>query len=120
MDKLRNKDLLPFARQLRKDMTPQERKLWYTFLRGYTPKFTRQKVMGKYIADFYCAKLKLVLELDGSQHFENAAMEKDEERTAYLRQFGVEVLRFANNEINNNFSAVCQCIDNFVREHLET
>jgi len=75
--------------------------------------------MGKYIADFYCAEVKLVLELDGSQHFEEATMEKDGERTRYLSQFGVEVLRFANNEINENFEAVCESIDNTVRVRLK-
>ena len=76
-----NKQLVPLAKQLRKEMTKEERHLWYDFLRTYPVRFSRQKVLGKYIADFYSAEARLVIELDGSQHYENDNMEKDAERT---------------------------------------
>ena len=69
MDRKQNSKIVPFARELRKNMTKEERHLWYDFLRGYSVKFTRQKVLGKYIADFYCAKANVVIELDGSKHY---------------------------------------------------
>ena len=81
-----NKQLVPLAKQLRKEMTKEERHLWYDFLRGYPIRFSRQKVLGKYIADFYNAKAKLVIELDGSQHYENDNMQKDTERTDFLKK----------------------------------
>ena len=79
-----NEQLIPRAKQLRKDMTKEERRLWYDYLRAYPVKFSRQKVMGNYIVDFYCAEAKLVIELDGSQHYEPDAAKKDAERTAFL------------------------------------
>ena len=79
-----NKQLVPFAKRLRKEMTKEERHLWYDFLRIYPVRFSRQKVLGKYIADFYSAEAKLVIELDGSQHFEEVNTEKDTERTTFL------------------------------------
>ena len=79
-----NKQLVPLAKQLRKEMTKEERHLWYDFLRTYSVRFSRQKVLGKYIADFYCAEAKLVIELDGSQHYEDGNAEKDAERTVFL------------------------------------
>ena len=106
------------ARQLRKQMTKEEKHLWYDFLRGYTPKFLRQKVMGQYIVDFYCAQAKLVIELDGSQHYENANLEKDAERTTFLQGYGLIVIRIPNNEINNNFQGICEYIDVTVRQSL--
>ena len=80
-----NKQLVPFAKQLRKEMTKEERHLWYDFLRAYPVRFSRQKVLGKYIADFYSAEVKLVIELDGSQHYEDMNAEKDAERTAFWK-----------------------------------
>ena len=75
-----NKKLVPYAKQLRNNMTKEERHLWYDFLRSYPIRFSRQKVLGKYIVDFYCMEAKLVIELDGAQHFEKENVEKDEER----------------------------------------
>ena len=115
MERKQNKKLVPIARQLRKNMTKEERHLWYDYLRDYPHKFVRQKVMGKYIPDFYCAEAGLVVELDGSQHYEPMGMEHDTERTRYLEQFGVEVLRIPNNEVLNNFRGVCEYIDLAVR-----
>ena len=111
-----NKNLIPNARKLRKEMTREERHLWYDFLRAYPVKFTRQKVLGKYIADFYCASVRIVVELDGSQHFTKIGIEKDTERTVYLQQFDLIVIRIPNNEVNKNFQGVCEYIDNIVKE----
>ncbi len=99
-------------------MTKEERHLWYDFLRTYEVRFSRQKVLGKYIADFYSAQAKLVIELDGSQHYEEKQSEKDVERTAYLEQFGLKVIRIPNNYINQNFSGVCEYIDDMVKQSL--
>ena len=104
-----NKQLVPLAKQLRKEMTKEERHLWYDFLRGYPIRFSRQKVLGKYIADFYSAKAKLVIELDGSQH---------SERTDFLKKYGLTVIRIPNNEINENFQGVCEYIDSAVKQSL--
>ena len=106
-----NKSLTPLARELRKNMTPQERDLWYQYLRHHPLKFTRQKVLGKYIADFYCASAKLVIELDGSQHYEDKGQEADRERTHFLRQYGIRVLRIPNNAVSQNLRGVCDYID---------
>ena len=111
-----NRQLVPFARQLRRQMTKEERRLWYEFLRTYPLRFFRQKVLGLYIADFYCAKAKLVIELDGSEHYEEAAIQKDAQRTAFLEQYGVRVLRIPNIEVNRNFAGVCEYIDTVVRQ----
>ena len=116
MQSKHNKQLVPLARQLRQEMTKEERRLWYDFLRTYPVRFLRQRVIGNYIADFYCAQAKLVIELDGSQHYEADAAQKDAERTAFLEQYGLRVLRFANNEVNENFSGVCEYIDLAVKQ----
>ena len=88
-----NKQLVPLAKHLRKEMTKEERHLWYDFLCSYPVRFSRQKVLGKYIADFYSAEAKLVIELDASQHYEDENMDKDEERTTFLEGYGLQVLR---------------------------
>ena len=96
-------------------MTKEERHLWYDFLRTYPVRFSRQKVLGKYIVDFYCAKAKLVIELDGSQHYEADKSKKDAERTAFLDRYGLYVIRIPNHEVNENFEGVCAYIDAVVR-----
>ena len=111
-----NKQLVPLAKQLRKEMTKEERHLWYDFLRTYPVRFSRQKVLGKYIADFYSASAGLVIELDGSQHYDHANIEKDLERTAFLESYGLWVIRIPNNEIYRNFSGVCEYIDMLVKQ----
>lgn len=111
-----NPGLTPFARQLRREMTKEERHLWYDFLRKYPVRFSRQKVLGKYIVDFYCAQAKLVIELDGFQHFEPGNLEKDTQRTEYLKGYDLTVLRIPNNEVMHNFDGVCQYIDMAVKE----
>lgn len=97
-------------------MTKEERHLWYDFLRNYQNKFLRQKPIGKYIVDFYCAKANIIVELDGSQHYENHNIERDKERTEYLKQYGISVIRIPNNQVNQNFRGVCEYIDNIVQQ----
>ena len=115
MPQLHNKKLQPLARQLRREMTKEERHLWYDFLRTYPVRFNRQKTLGNYIVDFYCAKAKLVIELDGSQHYETEEMQKDAERTAFFEEHGLKVMRFTNIEVNRNFEGVCAYIDMAVK-----
>ena len=116
MQSKHNSQMVPFAKKLRKEMTKEERHLWYDYLRTHPARFTRQKILGKYIADFYSAQAKLVIELDGSQHFETFGMEKDEERTAFLEGYGLKVLRIPNNEIMRNFQGVCEYIDAEIKD----
>ncbi len=118
MDRKYNSKIVPFAKELRKNMTKEERHLWYDFLRTYPIKFTRQKVLGKYIADFYCAKANVVIELDGSQHYEVDGRLKDERRTEYLEQYRIKVIRITNLDILRNFEGVCLYIDNMVKQNL--
>ena len=118
MDYKHNKSLVSNAKNLRKNMTKEERHLWYDFLRSYPVKFLRQKILGKYIVDFYCAEAKLIVELDGSQHYEDKGIEYDTKRTTYLEQYVVRVLRIPNNEVNQNFSGVCEYIDLAVKQSL--
>ena len=118
MQRKHNKQIVPLAKELRKEMTKEERRLWYDFLRNYPVRFSRQKVLGKYIVDFYSAEAKLVIELDGSQHSEDDKLVKDAERTAFLESYGLTVLRIPNNEVNRNFQEVCQYIDMAVKQSL--
>lgn len=105
-----DRNLLPLARNLRKNMTKEERLLWYGYLRECPVKFYRQRILGNYIADFYSAKAKLVIELDGSQHYDLDAIAYDQNRSAYLRSIGMEVLRFSNADVLYNFAGVCDAI----------
>ena len=109
-----NKKIVPLAKELRKNMTPEEKHLWYDCLRKYPIKFTRQRVIGNYIVDFYCAKANLVIELDGSQHGLEKETEKDKKRTEYLESLGLRVVRIPNYEIHDNFLYVCRYIDSLV------
>ena len=118
MDYKHNKALVPNAKNLRKNLTKEERRLWYDYLRTYPVKFQRQKIIGKYIVDFYCAEAKLIVELDGSQHYEEKEMAYDAERTAFLEQYGIRVLRIPNNEVIQNFRGVCEYIDLAVKQSL--
>ena len=118
MQSKHNQQLVPFAKQLRKEMTKEERHLWYDFLRTYPVRFSRQKVLGKYIADFYSAEAKLVIELDGSQHYEDVNMQNDTERTVFLEGYGLTVIRIPNNEVHRNFCGVCEYIDAVVKQSL--
>ena len=106
----RNKNLLENARKLRREMTKEENRLWYLFLRECPLKFYKQKIIGSYIVDFYCDKAKLVIELDGSQHYDDKGIAYDANRTAYLESLGLEVVRIPNNELMRNFDGVCEMI----------
>ena len=118
MDRKHNHSIVHNAKNLRKNMTKEERHLWYDFLRTYPIKFSRQKVLGKYIVDFYSAQAKLIIELDGSQHYEDIGIAKDKERTTYLEHYGLKILRIPNNQVNQNFRGVCEYIDNMVKQSL--
>ena len=100
-----------YARDLRREMTPWERKLWYCYLNKYPIRFYRQKPIGKYIVDFYCPKASLIVELDGGGHYEEIAERKDSERTKQLEKLGLKVIRFSNMDIDRNFRGVCAEID---------
>ena len=106
----RNEKLKTNAQMLRKNMTKEEAKLWYQFFCQYPNRFRRQYVIGNYIADFYCHKAKLVIELDGSQHYEPEQNEKDKKRTAYFESLDIKVIRFSNLDILRNFQEVCEMI----------
>ena len=114
-----NKDNIPLAKALRKGATKQEKRLWYEYLSKYPIKFQRQKAIGNYIADFYCAKARLVIELDGRGHNLQAQLEKDVERTRYLESVDLKVLRFRNSDVDNNLRGVCGFIDQAVKERLQ-
>ena len=107
-------ELNAFARQLRKNATRHENHLWYDYLRIYPVSFRRQRPIAEYIADFYCERAALVIELDGSQHYEDADRRYDEKRSEKLRSLGIEVLRFSNADIDKNFEGVCMKIDEAV------
>ena len=106
-----NKGNISLAKALRKNMTPWERKLWYDFLRNYPVRFQRQKAIGNYIVDFYCAKARLVVELDGGGHYTEEQATKDTSRTKELEGMNLTVLRICNLDIDRNFRGVCEYID---------
>ena len=106
-----NKENVPLSKALRKNMTPWERKLWYEFLRNYPLRFQRQKAIGNYIVDFYCAKTGLVIELDGGGHYTEEQAEKDNIRIKDLEGMKLTVIRICNLDVDRNFSCVCEYID---------
>ena len=107
----RNSELLNRARELRKNMTKEEKKLWFGFLRKHALRFRRQEIIGNYIVDFYCKEAKLVIEIDGAQHYEHEAVEYDSKRTEYLEKTGIKVIRILNSQINKDFENVCRYIN---------
>ena len=113
-----NKRNVILARNLRKNATPQEKHLWYDFLANYEIRFQRQKPIDNFIADFYCHKAKLVIEIDGSQHYSEKGLAKDTFRTEILEGLNLKVIRFINNQIDTNFIGVCEYIDNVVKASL--
>ena len=113
-----NKENIPLAKVLRKNMTPWERKLWYDFLRNYPVRFQRQKAIGNYIADFYCAKARLVIVLDGGGHYTPERAEKDEQRTYDLIAMNLTVARICNLDVDQNFCGVCEYVDRLVQNSL--
>ena len=113
-----NSKLSEKAKDLRKNMTPEERHLWYDFLRLYPIQFNCQRIIGNYIVDFYCRKANLVIEIDGKQHYIPDGISYDKERTDYLNSIGIEVVRFLNKDINDNFQNVCAHIDMTVKRRM--
>ena len=113
-----NTKLTDNAKMLRKNMTKEERHLWYDFLRTYPIRFLRQKVIDNYIVDFYCHEARLIIELDGSQHYEERGLLKDKIRAEKIENRNLTVIRIPNNEVNKNFRSVCEYIDFFVKESL--
>ena len=118
MKKPRNINLLKNSRTLRKNLTKEEKHLWYDCLNKSKLRFRRQEIVGNYIADFYCDIAKLIIELDGSQHGEIKAAEYDLLRTTYFQTLGIYVLRFSNIEVNQNFEGVILMIDKIINERM--
>ena len=114
----RNLNLSDRAKDLRKNMTKQEKHLWYDFLSKHEVRWYKQRIIDNYIVDFYCSRAKLVIELDGSQHYTKDGTEYDNERTNVLREYGIEVIRFSNNEIDTCFDGVCLKIEEIVKKRL--
>ena len=115
----KNNKLLNVARILRRNMTRQEKHLWYDFLRYYPVKMYKQRIIDNFIADFYCHSARLVIELDGSQHYTIQGNEYDEARTEILEKYGIHVLRFSNKDVDDNFEGVCRMIDKVINERIE-
>ena len=118
MERKHNTELTTNERALRKNMTKEEKHLWYDFLKTYPVRFLRQKVIDNYIVDFYCHSARLIIELDGSQHYEEKGLLKDKIRTEIIEQRNLTVVRIPNNEVTRNFEGVCQYIDIAVKESL--
>ncbi len=114
-----NKKMIYNARELRKNMTPQEGKLWHMYLKNYTVKFYRQRTIDNYIVDFYCSKAKLVIEIDGSQHYTENGVNQDKYRTEVLEKYGIKVIRFSNSDIDNNIFGACEIIDKEVKKRMK-
>ena len=118
MNRKHNSILTANAKTLRKNMTKEEKHLWYDYLKNYPVRFLRQKVIDNYIVDFYCHSARLIIELDGSQHYDEKGLMKDRIRTERIEQRNLTVLRILNYEVNSNFEGVCQYIDIAVKESL--
>ena len=115
----KNSKLLNVARNLRRNMMRQEKHLWYDFLRYYPVKIYKQRIIDDFIADFYCHSARLVIELDGSQHYTNPGKAHDETRTEILERYGIYVLRFSNKDVEDNFEGVCHRIDKVINERIK-
>jgi very-short-patch-repair endonuclease len=116
---MEQKELRKRTQELRRQMTKEERHLWYDFLKTYPVQFKRQYSIGAYIVDFYCFHARLIIELDGSQHYEPEAMEYDRMRSEYLQKQGFLVLRFSNSDVMTQFRAVCETIDTAVKNRVQ-
>ena len=114
-----NRELKAFAVKMRKNQTDEENKVWYQILKGRVPKFHRQRIIGNYIVDFHCPKLKLIIEIDGYQHFYEENREYDNKRTEYLEKLGYRVLRFENTEVNKDIEEVRYIINNVCEEKMK-
>lgn len=120
MDSAQRRKLFTYAKDMRRDMTETEKRLWFGFLREYPIHFGNQIVKGPYIVDFYCKKARLSIELDGSQHYEEKQLAYDQARTTYLEILEIEELRFPNSEVWENFEGVCETIHRNVRKRLNS
>lgn len=109
-----NPKLVSRAKELRKNMTPAEKKLWYGYLRTFPHRVHRQRPIDHYIVDFYCPKLKLVIEVDGDSHFTSEVQKYDQKRTEILEGYGLQVVRFTNEQVRNNFEGVCQTVEEYL------
>ena len=116
----KNNNLLEKARDLRKNMTPQEKHLWYDFLQHYPVKIYKQRIIDNFIVDFYCCPARLVIEIDGSQHFTLKGKSHDIARTNMLEHYGLYVLRFSNSDVDDRFESVCRKIDRVIQERMES
>ena len=116
----KNNEWLNIAKILRHNMTRQEQHLWYDFLRYYPQKIYKQRIIDNFIADFYCHSARLVIEIDGSQHYTNQGKAHDEARTEILERYGIYVLRFSNEDIDKNFDGVCRMIDKVINERIKS
>ena len=119
MERKHNKELTHIARNLRKNMTREEKRLWYDFLKDHPIRFLKQKVIDNYVVDFYCHTARLIIELDGSQHYEPEGKLKDKIRTEKIESRDLTVIRIPNYEVNKNFRGVCDYIDMILRERLD-
>ena len=111
-----NGENIVLAKNLRKRATPQEKHLWYDFLKNYEIKFQRQKAIGKYIVDFYCPSLKLAIEIDGNQHYSKEGIEKDKIRTEEINKQGVQIIRITNKQIDKDFNRICEFLDEEIQK----
>lgn len=112
----KNHRMLSQARKLRREMTPQERKLWYLFLKDYPVKIYRQRIIESFIVDFYCSSAKLVIELDGQPHFTAQGQQYDAERSRILKSYGLRVIRFTDHDVDTKFSQVCDAIHHAISQ----
>ena len=115
----KNHKLLDTAKLLRKNMTRQEKHLWYDFLRYYPVKIYKQRIIDNFIVDFYCAQAKIVIEIDGAHHFTPEGKNYDRLRTEALNRYELKVLRFSNHDVDTRFEAVCNIIDKEIMERSE-
>ena len=113
-----NENLSDNAKDLRKNMTPEEKQLWYDFLSKYPVRFLKQKVIDNYIVDFYCSKARLIIELDGSQHYTDSGLSKDRIRTEKLEDRNLEVIRIPNRDIDKHFFEICEYLDNYIQQKI--
>ena len=105
-----NKSLVQNAKLLRRNMTKEEKHLWYDFLKKLPITVNRQKNIGNYVVDFFIATKRIVIEIDGRQHSMTENAESDQKRDSELSALGITVLRYTNDSINKKFNAVCDDI----------
>ena len=115
----KHNELLMIAKNLRHHMTSQEKRLWYDFLKNYPIKIYRQRIIDNFVADFYCYQARLVIELDGSQHYTPDGKLNDAERTEILERYGLLVMRFSNKDVEDKFEGVCSKINKTIMERIQ-